>query len=173
MDALRYTSLKTPIGTVYVAYQGAAPRLITAAGRRRFLAMVSVLFGPAVHLSRLRHPRLEKAILATIVEGCAYKGEIRLSGLTPFQERVLDKAREIPCGQVWSYARLAAAIHSPKAVRAVGTALARNPLPFIIPCHRVVRSDGTIGGYSGGGRRTKERLLRLERALLRGKVRAP
>ena len=82
----------------------------------------------------------------------------RLSG---FQGRVLRETARIPRGRVTSYGALAEAIHAPRAARAVGTALARNPFPLIIPCHRVVKVDGFIGRF-GGGREMKKALLRLE-----------
>jgi len=82
----------------------------------------------------------------------------RLRGL---QGRVLRETARIPRGKVMSYGALAEAIHAPRAARAVGTALARNPFPLIIPCHRVVKADGFIGRF-GGGREMKKALLRLE-----------
>ena len=69
-----------------------------------------------------------------------------------FRRQVLDRLREVPYGSTASYAALAAATGSPRAVRAVGTACATNPVPVVVPCHRVVRSDGAIGSYRGGTR---------------------
>lgn len=80
-----------------------------------------------------------------------------------FRRRVLDHLGEIAYGTTASYATIAAAAGSPAAVRAVGTACAHNPIPVVVPCHRVVRSDGTIGQYLGGTE-AKETLLALERA---------
>ncbi len=80
-----------------------------------------------------------------------------------FRRTVLSHLRAIPYGSTETYATVAAATGRPAAVRAVGTACARNPLPLVVPCHRVVRSDGTIGQY-GGGQENKERLLQMERA---------
>ncbi|MBN1485899.1 MAG: methylated-DNA--[protein]-cysteine S-methyltransferase [Chloroflexia bacterium] len=80
---------------------------------------------------------------------------------TPFQLQVWQALLEIPYGQTRSYAQVADAIGRPRAVRAVGAANGANPLPIIIPCHRVVRSDGSLGGY-GGGLPLKRALLRLE-----------
>lgn len=84
---------------------------------------------------------------------------------SPFQAEILNAARAIPFGTTVSYAELAAATCSPKAVRAVGTALATNPLPIVIPCHRVIRSDGELGGYRGG-EQLKASLLEFERKAL-------
>jgi len=90
-----------------------------------------------------------------------------ISSLTPFQQQVLLAALQIPRGQVYTYADIARKIGNPKAVRAVGQALGRNPVPIIIPCHRVIASDGKLGGYSGGGGlAAKRKLLVLEGALM-------
>ena len=80
-----------------------------------------------------------------------------------FRRDVLAHLREIPFGATESYATVARAAGSPKAVRAVGTACATNPIPLVVPCHRVVRSDGTIGQYRGGVE-AKRTLLALESA---------
>jgi O-6-methylguanine DNA methyltransferase len=74
-----------------------------------------------------------------------------LRGRTPFEQDVLRAALRIPRGEVRSYAWVAAAIGRPGAVRAVGSALGRNPVPVVIPCHRVVRTDGQVGDYVWGG----------------------
>jgi len=86
-----------------------------------------------------------------------------LSLLTDFQRKVLTETQKIPRGQVVSYRDIARQINNPKSVRAVGQALGRNPIPIIIPCHRVIASNGSLGGYSGGGGlETKIKLLQLE-----------
>ncbi|MDO4724249.1 MAG: methylated-DNA--[protein]-cysteine S-methyltransferase [Comamonadaceae bacterium] len=83
---------------------------------------------------------------------------------TDFQQRVWQALRAIPYGHTRSYAQLAAAIGQPKAMRAVGAANGRNPLPIIVPCHRVIGANGALVGF-GGGLPTKLFLLRLEGAL--------
>lgn len=80
---------------------------------------------------------------------------------TPFQQRVWSELRKIPYGQTISYAELARRIGRPTAARAVGAANARNPIPIIVPCHRVIAADGSLGGY-GGGIHRKKKLLQLE-----------
>ena len=82
---------------------------------------------------------------------------------TPFQRRVWQALVEIPFGQTRSYRQLAGQLGNPKAVRAVGTACATNPLPVVVPCHRVLRSDGSLGGIIGG-LDAKSTLLALEKA---------
>lgn len=86
------------------------------------------------------------------------------SGLTPFMRSVYHIVAVIPEGSVMTYAHVARALGQPRAVRAVGTALNRNPFAPHVPCHRVVRSDGTVGGFASGTR-AKVRLLRKEGAL--------
>ncbi len=90
-----------------------------------------------------------------------FPDKLDLSGATPFQRRVWEATRLIPYGQTRSYRWVAAQIGKPKAFRAVGQALGRNPLPVIIPCHRVLAGDGGPGGYSGGIE-MKKRLLEME-----------
>ena len=80
---------------------------------------------------------------------------------TPFQRRVWAALRTIPAGTTWSYADLARAVGQPTATRAVGAANGRNPIALVVPCHRVIASDGTLGGY-GGGLEMKRWLLRHE-----------
>jgi methylated-DNA-[protein]-cysteine S-methyltransferase len=82
---------------------------------------------------------------------------------TPFQKKVWHALCTIPRGSVRTYAELARAIGKPRAVRAVANAVGKNPLAPLVPCHRVVRSDGTLGGYSAkGGIKTKRALLKKE-----------
>ncbi len=92
-----------------------------------------------------------------------FTDRLDLSGATPFQRRVWQAARLIPYGETRSYSWVAGQIGKPKAARAVGQALGMNPLPVIIPCHRVLASDGGLGGFSGGIA-TKRFLLSLEGA---------
>jgi len=90
--------------------------------------------------------------------------DLKLEGHTDFQRDVWEATAEIPYGQLRSYGWIADHISRPGAARAVGQALGANPLPIIIPCHRVVRSDGSLGGFSGG-LHWKERLIELEHAV--------
>jgi len=80
---------------------------------------------------------------------------------SPFQEKIWSCLQRIPYGKVWTYRQLAEAAEYPSAFRAAGNANHANPLPIIIPCHRVINSNGDIGGY-GGGREIKQKLLNLE-----------
>ncbi|MFM9127086.1 MAG: methylated-DNA--[protein]-cysteine S-methyltransferase [Solirubrobacterales bacterium] len=111
---------------------------------------------------------------ATVVDEAAgqleawFSGELRvftvpvdLGAVFGFQRRVLEAARVIPFGETVSYREMAIAAGSPDAVRAAGTAMGANPVPILIPCHRVIRSDGSPGLY-GGGEELKRRLLDFE-----------
>ena len=82
---------------------------------------------------------------------------------TPFQKRVWAALLEIPYGDTRSYQEIARSVGSPRAVRAVGAANGANPISLVVPCHRVIASDGTLGGY-GGGLGLKARLLAMERS---------
>ncbi|EAC8105268.1 methylated-DNA--[protein]-cysteine S-methyltransferase [Listeria monocytogenes] len=84
---------------------------------------------------------------------------------TPLQMEVFQALKTIPYGETRTYTEIAAQINRPKAVRAVGTAIGRNPLLFVIPCHRVIGKNGKLTGYSGGIR-MKESLLKLEKVNL-------
>ena len=100
-----------------------------------------------------------------------FAGELRTFALplapagTPFQRRVWAALREIPYGETRSYAEIAAMAGCPRGYRAVGLANNRNPLPILIPCHRVIGANGALTGYAGG-LVVKEKLLRLEGARL-------
>ena len=86
---------------------------------------------------------------------------------TDFQIKVWNAISKIPKGKVKTYKELARSIRKPKASRAVANACGKNPFPIKIPCHRVIRSDGRLGGYSGkGGIKTKKKLLRNEGAFI-------
>ena len=82
---------------------------------------------------------------------------------TSFQRKVWDFLQTIPFGETKTYRQVAIAIGHPKAARAVANACGKNPLPIIIPCHRVIRSDGLIGGYSGKGGTDKKNLCYSQR----------
>jgi O-6-methylguanine DNA methyltransferase len=158
----RYVERPSPLGPVFVTFGPDGIRSVD-------LAEDDVAFETAYRartgrttVRAARPPvglrRLDKAI----AEGRPGDLDVDLSGLTDFQRKVLHKTAEIPPGEVRPYGWIAAEIGSPGAVRAVGSALARNPVPIIVPCHRVVRTDGRIGNYSLGGRENKRALLDAE-----------
>ena len=109
---------------------------------------------------------VENALAAISTPAAARELPIDVRG-TAFQEAVWRELRRIPLGETRSYADIAKAVGQPGAVRAVGTANGSNPVAVLVPCHRVIRSDGSLGGYAGGLDR-KRKLLEAERALGRG-----
>ena len=112
-----------------------------------------------------RHVDQARAELAEYLAGrrTFFTVPVDLGGVAEFQDRVLAEARRIPFGEVSSYAAVARRIGHPRAARAVGNALGANPVPVLVPCHRVIRGDGTWGHYAFGAA-LKTRLLALERA---------
>ena len=87
--------------------------------------------------------------------------DLRLK-MPPFYKKVLKEVSEIPYGQTSSYKNIARKLNNPRAYRAVANANAANPIPIIIPCHRVIQSNGSLGNY-GGGRQLKQILVQIER----------
>jgi methylated-DNA-[protein]-cysteine S-methyltransferase len=95
----------------------------------------------------------------------AFALDVDLRGAAPFAQQVLGELARVPYGQTTTYGALAAKVGSPRAARAVGSVMHSNPIPIVLPCHRVVGASGSLTGYAGG-LQIKERLLRLEGALL-------
>jgi O-6-methylguanine DNA methyltransferase len=159
----RYAPIDTPLGPVFVAWNGRGVSWVTPAGdradfERRFRAAVGRDAEAAAELPA----RLRTAITRRLDGDRRVRIPLDLRGHTPFEVAVWTKALEIPRGEVRPYGWIAAEIGRPKAVRAVGTALAHNPVPLVVPCHRVVRSDGMIGQYSMGGPDAKRTILAAE-----------
>ena len=132
-----------------------------------------------LQLDLVQDPRAVKDVGAEIRrylsgEGTALRQNIDLSlAASPFQQKVLRKLQDVPRGAVISYQALGAAAGAPKGARAVGNAMHTNPVPIYVPCHRVIASDGGLGGYGGGAGR-KRHLLRSEGfALGDGDVKLP
>ncbi|MBV9579506.1 MAG: MGMT family protein [Chloroflexi bacterium] len=146
----QYAELATPLGRVFVAWNRlGVSAVMQTATPEEFEARFTQRFG--------RAPRHAPDGLPTTVGQ-----RFDLRSVTEFERAVLLKAREIPKGEVRTYAWIAAQIGHPAAVRAVGSALRKNPVPVLIPCHRVVRSDGHIGDYALGGSSNKRAILAAE-----------
>ena len=97
-----------------------------------------------------------------------FSGKLDLNGLSPFAQRVLRELVKVPYGKTISYGQLAKRAGSAKAARAVGSVVARNPVPIVVPCHRVLSSDGSLGGFSApGGVKLKRQLLLMENHCLK------
>lgn len=121
--------------------------------------------GPAV---RHRLDAAAEAVAANLAgEPDAFTGlAFELRGLSTWDRLVLDGVRRVPWGAVTSYGRLARTIGRPGAARAVGGAVGRNPIGLIVPCHRVIAGDGSLGGYGGSWAGDREALLAIKRRLL-------
>jgi methylated-DNA-[protein]-cysteine S-methyltransferase len=170
MEQVAYVLFKTPVGYCAVAWNATGlvavqlPERSAAATRARLRRRL-----PGASASR--PPRRVRQAVAAI-ERLLRGGPDTLAGIaldlsrcTPFHRRVYELARTIPAGETWTYGALAARAGSPGAARAVGQAMARNPFPLVVPCHRVTGAQGRAGGFSAhGGVGTKFRLLRIEGA---------
>jgi methylated-DNA-[protein]-cysteine S-methyltransferase len=160
-----YRTLDTPVGTLLLA---ATPKgLVRVAYAREGHDLVLEGLARDVSPRILRAPDRLDRVAREIEEYFAgrrraFDVPLDLQLSRGFRRTVLAYLPEIAYGTTASYAAIARAAGHPRAVRAVGSACASNPLPVVVPCHRVVRSDGTIGQYIGGAE-VKERLLTLER----------
>ncbi|MDE0188381.1 MAG: MGMT family protein [bacterium] len=154
---------ESPLGSVVVAFNPlgvSAVDLFTEGFEERFA-------------DRFRRPLLEARpprdwdglIIRALAEGTPGALPVDFRSVTSFQRLVLEQTAAIPRGETRSYGWLANRTGRPGAARAVGQTMARNPVPLVIPCHRVVLSDGRIGHYGLGGAERKRRLLRVEGAI--------
>lgn len=147
----RYAQVDTLIGTLFVAYNEIGLSAIRqAATADEFERIFRARFLRPIRQVASLPEQLGNAIEQKLNGSDAVSLDFDLRGLTDFERDVLLKALEIPRGEVRPYSWIAREIGRPKAVRAVGTALGHNPIPLLIPCHRVVRSDYTIGDYIFG-----------------------
>lgn len=165
-----FTRFETPLGACAIAWssRGVLELALPDARGDRSLARLRRRHGPAAETSP---PDFAAAAIAGVVELLGgerpdLRGiELDQRGIDEFDRRVYASAREIPASQTRTYGELAQAIGAGGQAREVGAALARNPVPIIVPCHRVVAADGGLGGFSAPGRvATKRRLLALEGA---------
>ena len=158
-----YSRLESELGSVFIAYNAAG---ISAVMRINDDSEFRDWFARRFRRGLQREPappaRLLRALGERLTRSGAGNLRFDLHELTPFERDVLLKTLEIPRGEVRTYGWIAREIGRPGAVRAVGTALGHNPIPYLIPCHRVVRSDGHLGQYSAGGTDAKRRVLTLE-----------
>lgn len=160
MSPFRYARMPSPLGPLLLVGTGDA---LTAIG----LPSGRDGFEPDPSWTESTAPFAEaRCQLEAYFAGELRQFDLRLEPAgTPFQQRVWGALREIPYGETVSYSELARRIGRPSAVRAVGAANARNPLAIVIPCHRVIGSDGRLVGY-GGGLPAKSALLALERRVV-------
>src|SRR5262249_53024117 len=165
----------SPIGELFIA-QG--PRGLVSV---HFLAIRNA--ARSLDLLRRRFDLIENEPSPAALRDCIdryFAGDLSVLALpvdlslveSDFQRRALTRLRSVPPGAVISYQGLAAALGHPDAQRAVGNTMASNPIPIFVPCHRVIKSDGTIGNYGGGVKR-KIILLRTEGFVVKGDLRLP
>lgn len=165
LETVGYSVIDSPLGKLWLAigpkgvlgiHYGAEPSLPE-------LGRIVLAYGPGI----LPDARRADALARELDQYFAGKRKrfdvaVDLSPLTTFQRRILAATAAVDFGDVSTYAKVAARAGSPKGSRAAGQALGSNPIPIVVPCHRVLASDGSLGGYSGG-LDNKRRLLQFER----------
>jgi methylated-DNA-[protein]-cysteine S-methyltransferase len=164
-----YSLVKLALGEVVLVWQlfARSPQLIRVllpAGRLSALTLLRQSYQSAKSGS---HPLIESICrkLEDYDRGGDISFPLPVAASPPwseFYQRVWTETSRIPRGKVRTYGQLASNIYHPRAARAVGTALGANPFPLLIPCHRVIRSNGELGNYSAGGPAVKQRLLEME-----------
>jgi methylated-DNA-[protein]-cysteine S-methyltransferase len=165
LEAVGYRVVDSPLGPLWVAVgpKGVVTIHYGAEPSHRELARIVRVYGPGV----LPDPRRADPVARELDQYFAgrrraFDVPVDLATLTPFQRRILAATARVGYGDVATYATVASQAGSPRATRAAGAALGSNPIPIVVPCHRVLASDGSLGGYAGG-LDAKRRLLRLER----------
>ena len=157
----------TALGDMYVAQssKGLCRLDFGKVTERSFLDRLAARFGPEASFEMRSLPIVEAQLRGYLAgKVTSFSLEVDLGELTAFQKQVLRQTMKIPYGGTCSYGDIAARVGRPAAYRAVGNAVGANPVAIVIPCHRVIASDGSLGGY-GGGLAAKKKLLALEGAL--------
>jgi methylated-DNA-[protein]-cysteine S-methyltransferase len=165
LETVGYRVIDSPLGPLWIAVgpKGVLAIHYGAEPSDGELARIVRTYGPGV----LPDPRRADPVARELDQYFAGKRksfdvDVDLSPLTPFQQRILGATARVPFGDVSTYAKVAAKAGSEKASRAAGQALGSNPIPIVVPCHRILASDGSLGGYAGG-LDAKRVLLQLER----------
>lgn len=150
-SSLFYDIFESPLGKLYMIFSG------------RFLSGVSFRKPVRIPFKKSSAPKDFVKELTSYFQGSAgdFRQEVKFLSGTDFERKVWNVLKKIPFGETRSYKWIAEKIGKPAAVRAVGRALSKNPVPIVIPCHRVIESDGSLGGYSSG-EHIKRRLLEME-----------
>jgi len=164
---LGFDIVDSPIGPLLVAASPSGlARIYFDAEPQLHLERLAHVYGPRVLRSSTSVDRARRQ-LDEYFAGArdAFELDVDLRGAPPFALQVLHELALVPYGRTTTYGTLAAKVGAPRAARAVGTVMHRNPIPIVLPCHRVVGANGSLTGYAGG-LHVKERLLRLEGALL-------
>lgn len=159
---VRYDLVDSPVGELFVAATERGLCRVSYSADRAEEEVVRA-FGPRLLRVPLDDVRRE---LDEYFEGRRRDFDLRLDvRVAAFHEQVLRELARVPYGSTTTYGALAARVGRPRAARAIGTVMNRNPIPIVLPCHRVIGSNGSLTGY-GGGLDAKRRLLELEGALL-------
>jgi O-6-methylguanine DNA methyltransferase len=158
-----WTEFEGPIGPLFVAWGEDGITAAEPAGDGMGFEMeYETRIGRSLRRVPEMPPAMARRVARLLAGERTTKPEVDLAVLTEFEQAVLRKTLEIPYGETRPYSWVAREIGRPRAVRAVGTALAHNPVTFVIPCHRVVRADGRIGEYGAGGPEAKRKVLGTE-----------
>ena len=157
--SIAYSAFRSPAGDLFVAHDGERALAVRPADQHRFTAWLEDHLGAPARMAEMPWP-----VLRALDDAVGGRDVHRpsLAGLDAFDREVLLKTFEIPRGEVRSYAWIASQIGRGGETREVGASLAANPLPLLVPCHRVVRSDFELGWYNCGGRRAKRAMLAHE-----------
>ena len=168
METVYYSSVSSPIGKIWVASDRVGVCLLRFGLRKQeFLREVRGV--------RMWHPCVGRAFNQGVMEEIRAYFEGKLAHFSSplhlrgggFDLKVWEAVQRIPLGETRSYQEIAQEVGNPKGCRAIGGANRRNPIPLLIPCHRVIRKDGGLGGFSSGTQ-IKEWLLRFEQKVFRG-----
>ena len=165
LEAVGYRVIDSPLGPLWVAVGPRGVVAVTYGGEpdARDLARIVRAYGPGVLPDARRVDPVARELDQYFAgRRRVFDVAVDLTPLTPFQRRVLSATARVPYGDLVTYAEIARRAGNDKASRATGGAVGANPIPIVVPCHRVVATDGTLGGYSGG-LDNKRRLLQLER----------
>lgn len=167
LESVGYGVVDSPLGPLWIAVgpKGVLAIHYGAEPDAHELARIVRTYGPGVLPdTRRTDPIARQLDQYWTGRRRAFDVPVDLSPLTPFQRRILGATRRVAFGEVSTYAKVAAQAGSERASRAAGQALGSNPIPIVVPCHRILASDGSLGGYAGG-LEAKRRLLSLERGI--------
>ena len=165
---LYYATFKSPVGEILATRTDKGLNFITFPKSRwhRFLAALRKDESITLKKDEKKFSSLRKDLKSYFSgKKVSFRQPLDLSGGTPFQKKVWKAMQRIPPGQTKSYSWLARQTGGKNKARAAGAACGANPIPIVVPCHRVVRSDGGLGGY-GGGLAAKRKLLNVEKAAI-------
>jgi len=160
---IEYTTFNSPIGKIYIAAvkEGVVKISFSTESPQELEKYCQKHLGSEIHQGS-DFTKYAKQQILDYLEGKSQSLDFPVIHLnSPFREKVLEAERNIPYGETRSYGEVAKMVNNPRASRAVGSANAENPLPLYFPCHRIISSNGNLGGY-GGGLGVKKYLLDLE-----------